>query len=333
MEPDNLSFYEPTEQNDPVALVSIPLELGSDERGLGATPEYLFAHGLENMLTRIGRTISSSVTIPCPKPKLVASVGKAKNLREIASVARTSSAAVEKAAKRGDVVIALGGDHSAAIGSISGAALAHQSLGLIWIDAHPDAHTTETTISGNVHGMVTTSVMGFGDSRLTNVGRPGRKISPDNVVCIGLKDFDQAEIDFLRRERVKTVTMLEIAEHGLSHAILAIEALRRRVDKVWISMDMDSIDKTISPAVGMPTYNGLTRREVLTLAHRIGKTCPVAGFDIVEIAPHKDMDGRTVELALELIARFLGAEHSWYREYMHDYQEASINVDVESDRA
>jgi arginase len=326
MHRDTLSFYEPKQQARPVSIVSIPLELGSDERGLAAAPKYLLDHGLEKMLAAIGCERASTTTIPCPKPRLVASIGRAKNLDPIVATARASCAAVSRAVQRNEIVVSLGGDHSAAIGSISGAASANPSLGVIWIDAHPDANTIETTITGNIHGMVTAALMGFGHPLLTEVGGTQRKIAPENFLYIGLKDFDQAEIEFLRRERIQTVTMLEIATRGLSRTMLAIEALARKVDTIWVSMDMDSIDSAYAPAVGMPTHGGLTRREALALAHHIGTTCMIAGLDVVEIVPAKDKDGMTAGLALELIARFLGAEYTWYREYMEQYREANIAV-------
>ncbi len=330
MERDNLSFYEPRVQNEPVSIISIPLELGSDQRGLAAAPKYLFDHGLENMLAHLGREMADTVTIPCPVARATVSTGKAKNLEEIASVARGSCAAVSKAAKRGEVVITLGGDHSMAIGSISGAALAHDSLGVIWVDAHPDANTDETTISGNVHGMAAAALMGFGHPLLTDVGHAQRKIVPENFLYIGLKDFDQAEIDLLRRARAKTITMLDISKRGVSPAMLAIDTLRRRTKHIWVSMDMDSIDKTFAPGVGMPSEGGLSNREALALAHYIGQSCDLAGLDIVEMAPHKDVGGTTAGLALELIARFFGAEQTWYREYMEEYRHAQSIAAVES---
>ena len=274
------------------------------------------------MLSSIGREVSQKVSISCPKPRLVASAGTMKNAVEIASVARRAAAATEKAARRGDTVIAIGGDHSISIGTLAGAAAAHESLGVIYIDAHPDCNTHETTLSGNVHGFVAANAMGFGHPMFTRIAK--RAIAPEHFLFIGLKDFDQAEIDFLRDNRVPSVTMLDIVKRGLSPAFAAIDALARTVDKVWISMDFDSIDETYAPGVAMTTPDGLTRREIMGLAHHIGLTCNVAGMDLVELVPGKDKEGKTAGLALEISARFLGREYSWYKSYMDTYRETNI---------
>ncbi len=324
---DNISFYERPKQSDPVAIVSIPLELGSDERGLAAAPRYLFQNGIEKVVESLDREISEAVTIFSPAPRLVASAGRMKNAHEIVSVAKRTSAAVEKAARRGDTVLALGGDHSISFGSIAGAAAAHSSMGVIYIDAHPDCNTDETTISGNVHGMVAAAMMGAGHPILTDIAK--RKISPEHFLFIGLKDIDEAEVVFLRERSVKCITMLDIARCGLAPAIAAIDELAKKVDTLWISMDMDSIDEAYAPGVGLPTHGGLTRREALGLAHYIGKSCRVAGLDIVEIVPAKDQENKTATLALELTARFLGGEYSWYKGYMDTYSKTNVTESIE----
>lgn len=322
MQRDSLSFYEQAIQSDPITLISVPLELGSDERGLAEAPKYLYEHGLEKVLASLGREISEAVIIPSPKPRLVASAGRMKYVEEIASVAKRVSEVVEKAAKRGNTVIALGGDHSIALGSIAGAAAAHRSMGVIYIDAHPDCNTDETTISGNVHGMVTSAMMGVGHPILTDIAK--RKIPPEHFLFIGLKDMDEAEIEFLRSRSIPCITMLDIIERGLLPAITAIDALARKVDTVWVSLDMDAIDQAYAPGVGLASPDGLTRREVMGLAQYIGKACRIAGLDISEIVPAKDRDHKTAALALELLARLLGGEYTWYKGYMDTYRETNV---------
>jgi arginase len=332
---DNLSFYERPERNDSVAVVGVPIEIGSDERGLAAAPRYLIDHGLEKVITSIGHEVSGIEMIPCPKPTRSVTSGRAKYLEEIAAISRASCLAVEKAVKKGTTVLTLGGDHAMAIGTISGAAEAlkseQRSLGVIWIDAHPDCNTHETSISGNIHGQVTSALMGDGHPLLTSVGGTERKVAPEHFLYIGLKDMDPLEIDYLREHSLKTVTMLDIADHGLSRAILAIDALCRKVDTIWVSMDLDSIDEEYAPGVGLATQGGLTRREVLGLAQYIGKTCALTGVDIVEILPAKDKDKKTAALALELVARFLGGEYNWYQStYMEEYRQTNA-VEIRND--
>lgn len=321
MQRDRLSFYETKPTGESVTVISVPLELGSDERGLAETPAYLRKHGLDQMLSAIGCEISERVNIMCPKPP-TASAGTMKHVREIAAVGKRTRAAVERASARGDIPLVIGGDHAVAFGTVAGALSAHRSLGVIYIDAHPDANTHETTISGNVHGMVASAMLGHGHELLTGIAP--RAVAPEHFLFVGLKDFDQAEIGYIREHNIPTVTALDIATHGLAPVASAVERLARTVDAVWVSMDMDSIDEQYAPGVAMSTQDGLTRREILGIAHHIAEHCRVAGMDISEMVPAKDREGKTVGLALELIARFFGYEYNWYRGYMDTYRDTNI---------
>jgi arginase len=276
------------------------------------------------MLAAIGAEIADEIAITCPPPQAFVE-GPLKNFEETVEVSERAAKAIYAAISRGEIALALGGDHSSAIGTIRGASTACKSLGVIYIDAHPDVNTDDTTATGNIHGMVAALAMGAGHPYL--LGEKRNAISPANFLFVGLKDFDEAEIDFLRRESPTAHTMLDIAERGLSPVMASITALARKVDKVWISMDMDSIDKTFAPGVAMPNSAGFTAREILSIAQYIGKTCDVAGLDIVEMLPANDSEGKTAGLALELIARFLGAEYSWYQKYMRQYERyEKINI-------
>lgn len=323
---DNLTFYESRKEHRSVTIVGVPLELGSDERGFGDAPTHLLKEGLEKVITDAGGENIDVQMVPCRKPLRVVSAGNTKYLDEIIATSKVSKVLVEKAIKRNDFVVAIGGDHSMALGTIAGAASAlhGKRVGVIWIDAHPDANTDETTQSGNIHGMPAASRMGFGHSLLTGIDSNVPTILTENFLYLGLKDIDMAEIDFIRKHSIKTVTMMDIEERGLSRATLAIDALRRKTDVIWVSMDMDSIDREYAPGVGMPTNGGFSRREILNLARYIGKTCTLAGLDIVEIVPRKDVGRKTVNLALDLIAQFMGSERGWYQEYMDEYRETNV---------
>lgn len=313
---DKLSYYEKNSPHAPLSIISVPTELGSDARGLFSTPHYLRQKGLYELVAAIGGEISKEIGIACPSPR--PNLGAVKNLKEILQVSRNSAQSVAGAGARGDIAVVLGGDHSTSIGSIAGACAAHSSIGVIWIDAHPDVHTDETSLTGNAHGMPAALAMGFGHSMLLDDRE--RFVQPENFLFIGAKDFDAAEIEFLRRESPPLFTMLDIAQRGLTPVFTAIESLSRRVEKVWISMDMDSLDRTYAPGVAMPNGAGLTAREALALAQYVGKVCNVAGFDIVEMLPAHDLDGKTAALALEIMGRLLGSEYSWYSEYMARYE-------------
>ncbi len=241
-----------------------------------------------------------------------------KHGEHIAEIATRTRRAVAQAAKRGEAVIALGGDHAISLGTIAGAMEAHESLGLIYIDAHPDCTTHETTESGNVHGMIVSSAMGEGHSLLTTLFP--RAIDPQHVLYLGIKDIDEGERELIRARDIPHITALDIATRGLAQACDAIDRLAQTVDKVWVSLDLDSIDERFAPGVAMTSHDGLTRREIVSLAHYIGKVCDVAGVDVVEMVSEKDVDGITAKLAIELLARFLGGQYGWYERYMEEYR-------------
>lgn len=316
---DNLSFYEPIAASIPVSILSVPLDLGSDVRGASDAPEYVFANGLRDMLASIRREVSQSACVDCGG-KTGPHAGGIKHAAEIAGVAARTHAAVHEIVNRGELALVLGGDHSVAIGSITGALAAHPGAGLIYIDAHPDCNTDITTSTGNVHGFVVSAALGDGHPLFANLAK--NNIDPSRILFIGLKDFDEAEIAYLREKKIKSVTMLDIDEHGVGIAIRAIRAFARRVPKAWVSMDMDSVDQRYAPGVGMPNTAGLTAREILSIAQVIGQTVDVCGIDLVEMVPSRDSEGKTVGLALEILARLLGGEYSWYRTYMESYERA-----------
>jgi arginase len=236
----------------------------------------------------------------------------------IVEAAEESAARVATAVKQGRAVIALGGDHSLSLGTISGASVAlGGDLGVIWIDAHGDINTDATTVSGNIHGMPLAGVLGMGHKSLTSILEPGQKVQPKNVVYAGLKDLDQAEIDTIRAHKIPTTTAMDIARHGLEPLFKNIVALQKRVKRIWVSLDVDSIDAEYAPGTPMVNRGGLTYREIAAITSFIGKTCRLAGFDIVELAPRHDKAGKTAKLAVELSARLLGGDYSWYTEYMN----------------
>jgi len=316
---DRLSFYENKLQNNSVSIISVPLELGSDARGLAANPKYLLDRGLEKMLQSLGCAISENITISVP-PESSGNSIHSKHLEDVATTANLTHSAVGRAAKRGDFVLALGGDNAISIGTIAGAALAYPTLGVIWIDAHSDCNTPETTTTGNLHGMPAAAVMGFGDPSLTGIGGSCPKVRPENFLYIGLKDMDQPEIEFIRKNKIAAITMFDIVERGISPATEAVNTLAKKVDAVWVTWDIDSIDEAYAPGVAMSSRGGLTHREALNLARFIGKTCRLAGLDISEMLPAKDVDGKTADISLEIIALLLGCDSGYYRDYMQKYE-------------
>ncbi len=323
MTTDNLSFLESTPTKQSVSVISIPLDVGKDTTGTDGGAKYLRENGLLSMLKNIGVSFNDQGIIACPeRSEVPMGDPRAKYVEAIADVAEKTAAMVEADIKAGNKVVALGGDHSVSIGTISGASKAcGGDVGLIYIDAHPDAMTNENTLSGNVHGMVTTALLGFGHPLLTNIGGTGQKIKKENILYIGLKDLDQGEVDFIREQKLAAVSPLEIEMYGLQVAIEKIKTLASRVKNVWVSFDLDAMDSRFAPATPMSSSGGLTYREIYTLSKYIGTTCSVVGLDIVECLPAADVDEKTASMAATVTAHLLGAEYSWYTGYMAEEME------------
>ena len=165
--------------------------------------------------------------------------------------------------------------------------------------------------------MVSATVMGFGNKNLTSVVK--NKIKTKNILYIGLKDLDQAEIDLIRNKKISAVTIMDILESGFSVITKKIKLLNKRVDNIWISLDVDSIDERFAPASAMASSGGLSYREITNLLNYIGKSCKVVGMDVVEVTPKKEIDGKTGKLCIELVASGFGSKYDWYTEYMEHY--------------
>jgi len=323
MTSDNLLFYEKRKVLGNISVLGVPLDLGKDSVGTALAPEYLRTCGLQQMCESIGLFYKDLGDVECEDRKnAVMGDIKIKYLDEINRVVEKTAAIVKNEISLGNKMLVLGGDHALSIGTISGASVACDGdIGLVWIDAHGDINTPETSISGNVHGMPVSAVMGLGHHKLTEVLQPGVKVKKENIIHIGSKDLDQAEVDIMRSQQIEVFTIMDIIRHGLNPTMESLSALQKRVRYIWVSMDVDVIDSQYAPATPMATPDGLTRREIINLTKFIGRTNTVIGFDVVEVAPKLDVDNKTGKLVIELAANLLGGEYNWYEQYMKEEEE------------
>lgn len=301
-------------------IIGVPLDLGKDSEGTAGGPKSFRESGLESVLNGAGLKVRDLGDLEVPD-KQSADIGdvRVKYLDPIARVCEELAHHVSGEVGLGRKVIVLGGDNSISIGSVSGASSALRGdLGLIWIDSHGDIMTDKTTLSGNIHGMPVSALIGMGHQIITNIYSEGAKIKPENLVYVGLKDLDQVEIDTIRKLKISTTTIVDIAESGLSPAFEAIKKLSKQVKNVWVCLDIDSMDEECAPGTPMATRGSLNYRESVNLARFIGKVCNVVGVDVTELAPHLDRENKTVKLAIELISCYLGSESNWYTRYMEE---------------
>lgn len=301
-----------------VMLLGVPLDLGAENLGVDMGAHAFRSQHIVRKLQHVGLDIEDTGNIACgDRQKLKPGNPRMHYADEIVRVNNEVAAATEAAVKKGQRMIVLGGDHSVNLGAFSGASVALDGkLGLIYFDAHGDMNTEETTLSGNVHGMHLASLMGFGADSLKNVHGSITKLAKENLLHIGGSDFDQAELDLIERENLRAFTLFDLLTQNLAPLLKMIDELTERVSHVWISLDLDVIDRMYAPGAGMPNPKGLSYREIATLAEYVGRKCPVVGIDVVEYNPLQDINGQTAELGIELIAKFLGKDYSWYANYM-----------------
>lgn len=200
--------------------------------------------------------------------------------------------------------ITLGGDHTAAIGSWSGAANAVENLGLIWFDAHMDSHTPETTPSQNIHGMPLAALLGQGESELTGIMAEHPKLKPENVVLIGIRSYEPGEAALLKKLGVRIFYMDDIKKWGMHKVIQeAVTIATRNTDAFGISIDLDGFDPLEAPGVGTPAPDGVSTQEFLAEFSLITQHPLLIGADIVEFNPVLDRENKTEKLAIQLIER------------------------------
>lgn|SRR5487761_1338618 len=300
-------------------LLGVPLDLGAQKLGVSMGADTLRYQGIVPKLESAGLTIVDIGNINVKDRSEVPSGDNPKlhYLDEIVRVSLETATKVENDIKEGTRSIVLGGDHSICLGAVAGASVAlNGNLGLIYFDAHGDMNTDENTPTGNIHGMHLASLLGFGAPELSHVYGEQPKIEKHNLLHIGGSDFDQSELELIEREGLHAFTMFDLLSRNLGPLFTMIDELVNRVDNIWISLDLDSIDAVYAPGAGMPNKRGLTYREIAAIAEYIGKSHKVVGIDVVEYNPLQDEEGKTAELAIELIATFLGRQYSWYAQYL-----------------
>jgi arginase len=260
---------------------------------------------LQGRLERIGHEVLDAGNLSAPNPEEHVAEGSKRRMKAVAAVCKNVYEQARQAMSKGDFTIFLGGDHSISMGTIAAAAETG-TAGVIWIDAHGDFNTADTSPSGNIHGMPMAALVGRGDRLLVDVGYPGEKLRPPQIVQIGVRDLDRQERFDLAQSGIKVFTMRNIDELGI--AAVAKQALDhlKHVDRIHISLDMDSLDPDEAPGVGTPVPGGLTYREAHLLMETFGDSGRVRSLDIVEINPILDDMNKTAELAVELAASLLG---------------------------
>jgi arginase len=295
-----------------IRIIGVPMDLGASRRGVDMGPSALRVAGLQSRIKQLGHHVEDIGNIKVKQAEEQHYGEKrAKYLAEISETCKELAETVKKSLEEGLLPLVLGGDHSIAVGSISGVAAHFQKLekhvGYIWLDAHGDMNTPESSPSGNIHGMPLASVVGFGAPELVELMGFKPKIEPQNVVLVGVRDLDAPEKRLIKKSGVHVFTMRDIDERGMREVMS--EALKFAGDEtggIAVSLDMDFVDPADAPGVGTPVRGGVTYREAHLAMEMIADTEALVSLEVVEINPVIDLHNKTALLGVEMVLSGLG---------------------------
>jgi arginase len=295
-----------------IAIIGAPMDLGAGRRGVDMGPSALRLAHLNEKLSSLGYDVEDLGNVRVDQPE--ASPVGLENARYLTQIAHTCTRLmerVEQAADESKAPLVLGGDHSIAIGTIAGVANHYRKsghkIGVVWIDAHADMNTPESSPSGNIHGMPLACSMGIGPAELTRLGGYAPKVDPSNVSIVGLRSVDEAERAQVRAAGVHAYTMRDLDERGLRNVLHeAIEHACRGTAGFHLSFDMDAVDPSEAPGVGTPVRGGMTYREAHLAMEIVCDSGRMTSMEIVEVNPVIDERNRTALLGVELAMSAMG---------------------------
>lgn len=295
-----------------IEIIGVPMDLGASRRGVDMGPSAIRIAGIGERLRELGFKVvdEGDLAIKTQEEQKVKDQ-RAKYLPEITRAVSVLARKVEKMVQLGHFPLVLGGDHSVAVGTISGIAAAarkkNKKVGVLWVDAHADFNTPESSPSGNVHGMPLAVCVGLGPRQLRAVNGAFRKVDPQNVAIIGLRNVDKGERDNLKKYGLNIYTMGEIDKYGI-HRVMrrALEQITANVDHLHVSLDLDSVDPVYAPGVGTPVKGGLNYREAHLIMEMLAESKKMSSLEIVEVNPILDDRNRSAEFAVELVQSAFG---------------------------
>ena len=295
-----------------IEVIGVPVDLGAGRRGVDMGPSAIRIADLAPRLEQLGHQVQDfgDIDLMIPETQKVGA-GRLRYKSPILAYCEELRTVVERSLEQNRLPLVLGGDHSIAVGSVTGStgyyARQGESLGLIWFDAHGDANTPETTPSGNIHGMALAILLGLGDPDLVNLGGRAPKIRARNTALIGIRDLDPGERETLKKSGLTVYTMRDLDERGMRDVV--DEAIRIASDGtagIHLSFDLDVVDPEDAPGTGTPVWGGITYREAHLAMELLNDRAQIVAIDLVEVNPVLDTQNMTGVLAAELAQSVLG---------------------------
>ena len=291
-----------------VAVIGAPLDLGQGRRGVDMGPSAIRYAGLDLQLERIGKRCVDWGNVEAPVAEATAEGDeRARFLSQIKLACDRVATLVARAVREELLPLVLGGDHSVALGTLVGLAQVNGPGGVLWIDAHGDLNTPETSPTGNVHGMVLAAAMGLAGDAFSYDDWPLPAVEPARVALVGVRSLDQGEREMLHRLDARVFTMSEIDRIGIERAMRESLAHLAGSPFVHVSLDMDVVDPAHAPGVGTPVRGGLSYREAHLAMELVAEAGLAGSLEVVEVNPILDRENETAKLAVELVASALGA--------------------------
>ncbi|KXZ13179.1 arginase [Bacillus nakamurai] len=291
--------------NKQISVIGMPMDLGQARRGVDMGPSAIrYAHLIER-LSDMGYSVEDLGDIPVNREKIKEDE-ELKNLNSVLSGNDELAKKVDSVIEKKRFPLVLGGDHSIAIGTLTGTAKHYKELGVIWYDAHGDLNTLETSPSGNIHGMPLAVSLGVGHGTLVNLGGYAPKIKPENVVIIGARSLDEGEREYIKKTGMKVYTMHEIDRLGMTKVIEETINYLSDCDGVHLSLDLDGLDPSDAPGVGTPVVGGISYRESHLAMEMLYDADIITSAEFVEVNPILDHKNKTGQTAVELAESLLG---------------------------
>lgn len=297
--------------NQRIEIIGAPSTFGQKKLGVNLGPDAIRYAGLLSRLKKMGLDVIDKGNIEVPTldvEKFNSDQEGLRNYDEIVTVSENLSKATSEIVEKGNFPLTLGGDHSIAVGSISGISQHYENLGVIWYDAHGDLNVPEESPSGNVHGIPLRILAGDGPDELVNINDFTPKVKPENIVLIGMRDLDEGERKYIKDKNIKTFTMADIDRFGIQEVIeRSLEYLKsRNIDGLHFSLDVDALDPAETPGTGTRVMGGLSYRESHFALELLNESKLVTSMDIVEVNPLIDNSNHTAEQAVALLGTFFG---------------------------
>lgn len=292
-----------------ISIIGVPMDLGQSRRGVDMGPSAIRYAGVVERLEKLNYEIHDMGDIEIGRPSKDEEVndGNLKYLKAVSEASDKLALEVNRVIESKSFPLIFGGDHSIAIGTLAGISKHYKNLGVIWYDAHGDLNTSETSPSGNIHGMPLAVSLGIGHPALINIAGYSPKVRPENIVIIGARSLDEGERILIREKGIKVYTMHEIDRLGMTKVMEeAVSYLKSKTDGVHLSLDLDGLDPSDAPGVGTPVLGGISYRESHLAMEILEESNIITSAEFVEVNPILDERNKTATVAVALMGSLFG---------------------------